>query len=58
MAHKSTVLIVDDKTSARDALEALLFREGFNLTFASNGPEALGKATALAPGLILLDVMM
>ena len=58
MAYKSTVLIVDDKTSARDALEALLFREGYTLAFASNGPQALEEAAALAPDLILLDVMM
>lgn len=58
MAHKNTILIVDDEPSARDTLEALLFREGFDLAFAGNGPEALEKATTLTPDLILLDVMM
>ncbi len=58
MAYKSTVLIVDDEPSARDTLEALLYREGYDLAFASDGPEALEKAASLTPDVILLDVMM
>ena len=58
MTYKSTILIVDDEPSARDTLEALLFREGYDLAFASNGPEALEKAATLTPDMILLDVMM
>jgi len=58
MERKSTILIADDEPSARDTLEALLFREGYDLAFASDGPEALAKATQLSPDLILLDVMM
>lgn len=58
MAHTSTLLIVDDEPNAHIMLEALLLREGYNLNFASNGPEALEKASELTPDLILLDVMM
>ena len=58
MAYESTVLIVDDEPSARDTLEALLFREGYNLVFATDGPKALDLAAKLVPDLILLDVMM
>jgi two-component system sensor histidine kinase/response regulator len=56
--HESTILIVDDEPSARDTLEAILFREGYNLAFASDGPEALDRAAELRSDLILLDVMM
>jgi two-component system cell cycle response regulator len=58
MAYKSTILIVDDDPTARDTLEALLFREGYDLYFATDGPEALEKASHLVPDLVLLDVMM
>jgi signal transduction histidine kinase len=55
---KSTVLIVDDEQSGRMALEAILEGQGYNLKSAMNGPEALEKALAMTPDLILLDVMM
>jgi two-component system cell cycle response regulator len=58
MRHSSTILIVDDEPAGRDTLEALLMARGYNLAFASNGPEALAKAAELIPDLILLDVMM
>jgi DNA-binding response OmpR family regulator len=58
MRHSSTILIVDDEPAGRDTLEALLMAQGYNLAFASNGPEALAKAAELTPDLILLDVMM
>lgn len=58
MEHTSTILIVDDDAGARDTLEALLFQEGYRLDFAHNGQQALEKAAAIIPDLILLDVMM
>jgi len=60
MAHKDTVLIVDDEPSARDTLEALLWQENYELAFAANGQEALARLNALSPtpDVILLDVMM
>ena len=58
MEYKHTILIVDDDPGARDAIEALLYYEGYHLNFASSGPEALVKAADLTPDLILLDVMM
>ncbi len=58
MTEKAQILIVDDEPSARETLEALLFREGYDLAFAEDGPEALAKATELTPDVILLDVMM
>ena len=58
MKHASTVLIVDDQPLERKKLKSLLTGQGYNLAFASNGVEALAKATELVPDLILLDVMM
>jgi response regulator RpfG family c-di-GMP phosphodiesterase len=57
-SERSTVLIVDDNITGRMALEALLLREGYRLETAASGPEALEKAAALLPDLLLLDVMM
>jgi DNA-binding response OmpR family regulator len=58
MRNSSTILIVDDEPIGRDTLQAILFAEGYDLAFASNGLEALDKAAKLTPDLILLDVMM
>ena len=54
----STILIVDDDPAGRATLEATLEGQGYDLQMAENGPEALEKATALQPDLVLLDVMM
>ena len=54
----STILIVDDELGARKTLEGILQPHGYQLAFARNGTEALAQAAALAPDLILLDVMM
>jgi len=56
--NQSRVLIVDDEPLARDTLEALLYREGYELLFAINGIDAIQRMKELAPDVILLDVMM
>ncbi len=53
-----TILIVDDDAIVRESLGALLEKHDTLLFFAENGPEALTKAAALLPDVILLDVMM
>lgn len=58
MAIGSAILIVDDEPLGRDTLEALLVNEGYDLAFAGNGAEALARAEAVRPDLVLLDVMM
>ncbi len=58
MKHKSTILIVDDEIFMSKTLEGLLTSPDYTLALASNGEEALEKATELTPDLILLDVMM
>jgi putative two-component system response regulator len=55
---KSTILIVDDESSGRDTLESILEPEGYILVMAENGYQAIEKAIAIQPDIILLDVMM
>jgi signal transduction histidine kinase len=54
----STVLIVDDDPTAREALAATLEGEGYELQEAKDGIQALQLLKQLQPDLILLDVMM
>lgn len=54
----STILIVDDEYSGRETLQSVLEGEGYNLVMAENGPQAIEKAKAFLPDVILLDVMM
>ena len=52
------VLVVDDVLPNVKLLEAKLTHEYFEVITASNGPQALERAEADAPDIILLDVMM
>jgi signal transduction histidine kinase/DNA-binding response OmpR family regulator len=54
----SNILIIDDEASARDLLQRLLSREGYNAIVATNGQEGLRLARANSPDAILLDVRM
>jgi CheY-like chemotaxis protein len=57
----STILVVDDEASARNALSRLLRREGYQVETAGNGREALAALEAPGaqrPDLVLLDLMM
>ena len=53
-----SVVIVEDEESFIDALQSGLTREGFTVTIARDGAEALDIYEKLAPDLILLDVML
>ncbi len=53
-----TILVADDEPNVRDVIKMMLAEEGYHLIFAENGLEAVDKAHALIPDLILLDVMM
>jgi len=55
---KSTILIVDDEPFGRETLESILEPEGYDLVMAENGYQAIEKALAIQPDVILLDVMM
>jgi DNA-binding response OmpR family regulator len=52
------ILIVDDESSARFALELLLRREGFEVHEVHDGASALAECSTFRPDLILLDIMM
>jgi len=54
----SSVLIVDDEPDNFDVIEALLFKDGYDLKFATSGTEAIERLPLYQPDVILLDVMM
>ena len=52
----SRILIVDDETQIRKALDVNLRTRGYEIDLASNGEEALASAAAHLPDLVLLDL--
>jgi putative two-component system response regulator len=54
----ATILVVDDDPAVSDILSRFLSREGYNVTTARSGREALERVGERHPDLILLDVMM
>lgn len=52
------VLIADDEVNIVISLEFLMKREGFEVSVAKDGEEAVTKIRAERPDLVLLDVMM
>ncbi len=53
-----TVLVVDDDQDIRESLSQILVEEGFDVTAASNGAEALAELERRTPDIMLLDLMM
>lgn len=58
MIKSDSILIVDDEPDVFDVFEGILFREGYQLHYASNGFEVFKFLESSLPDLILLDVMM
>lgn len=56
MAHK--ILIVDDEPNILISLEYLMQREGFEVSVARDGLQAIAAIEDTLPDLVLLDVMM
>lgn len=56
-AMKMTVLIVDDDAASRQLLRQIL-KDIYNLSFATDGINALAKVQKVRPDLILLDILM
>jgi two-component system chemotaxis response regulator CheY len=52
------ILLVDDDESILSTVEFLLTDEGYPVMVAANGSEALARAAARTPCLILLDMKM
>jgi CheY-like chemotaxis protein len=53
-----TVLVIDDDKEAREIIERILRKDGFDVVTASTGEEGLRLAHAVAPIAITLDVIM
>ena len=52
------VLIVDDYRDAREMYAAYFVSSGFRVVEASNGVEAVERALALAPDVVLMDLSL
>jgi two-component system, OmpR family, alkaline phosphatase synthesis response regulator PhoP len=57
-SNKYRILLVDDEKDVLEFLSYNLRREGFVVSTASNGKDAIAKALDETPHLIVLDVMM
>jgi DNA-binding response OmpR family regulator len=53
-----TIFVVEDSPTSRKVLKMILKRSKFNVIEAATGKEALSTAEAIAPDLVLLDVML
>ena len=57
-AGRRTVLVVDDEPEIRLLLQRSLEKHGYAVETAADGAEAVAKAEALVPDLVLLDAML
>ena len=58
MTTKSKILVVDDEPDAVELIEFNLKANGYEVATAADGEEALQKARAILPNLIILDLML
>ena len=56
--NSARILVAEDHTDSRDALQALLEAHGYTVTIATDGREAVERAQSVRPDLILMDIMM
>ena len=57
-AKGKKILIADDEPDILEVLQYNLVREGYEVTTAKDGDDALSKARSTHPDLIILDIMM
>ena len=55
---KTRILVVDDEPAIVDVLAYNLTKEGFEVTTASDGREAIQKCQTAPPDLMILDLML
>jgi len=55
---KETILVVDDEKNIVELVGLYLGKEGYAVESAADGEEALSRAAALRPALIILDLML
>jgi DNA-binding response OmpR family regulator len=58
MTEQLSVLVVDDEVPLTSVVGSYLEREGFAVSVAHTGPEAVERARAERPDLIVLDLML
>jgi DNA-binding response OmpR family regulator len=58
MVIKKKILVVEDERKIREALKDFLEFKGFDVSEAVDGSDAIDKAAAYKPDLILLDLML
>ncbi|MDQ3581005.1 MAG: response regulator, partial [Pseudomonadota bacterium] len=58
MNARARILVVDDTPANVKLLADLLALQGYAVSTASNGEEALARVAAESPDLVLLDIMM
>lgn len=56
--HKGTILFADDDETTRDAVAELLEEEGYDVTTAIDGAEALTLFDSTQPSLVVTDLEM
>ncbi|HAR44631.1 MAG: two-component system response regulator [Nitrospirae bacterium GWC2_57_13] len=56
--EQKKILIADDNENIREALTYLLEDEGYKLTLAKDGADALRKVREFRPHILFLDIMM
>ena len=54
----ASVLVVDDEPMVREVVERYLRRDGFAVTTAADGAEALGLIASGRPDMVVLDLML
>jgi CheY-like chemotaxis protein len=55
---RKKILVVDDELDIRNLAKMILEKNGYQVSLATNGVEAIRKAETELPDLILLDVVM
>ncbi|QYJ03160.1 response regulator transcription factor [Nocardioides panacisoli] len=58
MSEQPRVLVVDDDRAVRDSLRRSLEFNGYDVHLANDGAEALAGIGAIAPDVVVMDVMM
>ena len=56
--NQKTILVVDDDPDAREFLSTVLQDNGFGVTTANDGTEAIALVEQAAPDLVALDITM
>jgi putative two-component system response regulator len=55
---RQKILVVDDEETLRYVVQTILEREGFDVTTAADGEQALALFEQVRPDLVMLDIMM